>query len=294
MKFQQYLFVFLGGWFALLSSLASAASAQSDSVLWKISGQGIPPSYLLGTIHISDPKVTQFSPALQQVIQSTELICLELDMRPEIMMAAFMQMMSPDQDLEAVLGKALYQQVLQNMGVAAGAESVLPIRQMKPWAVMVMLSMPKNQDPSQVMDLRIYQQARERGLPVCALETVQEQLAVFDQIPLKDQVLMLKETLRFLPKMAALFEQMMTFYKAGELSKLHALNSDYMAESESAVWGDTMAALLDKRNLRMMDRIENKLKAQGTLVAVGALHLSGDQGLIKLFRDRGYSVTPVR
>ncbi|PCI48920.1 MAG: hypothetical protein COB51_04520 [Moraxellaceae bacterium] len=291
MTHQKCVVVFISLWLTLLSGFAFAAKDSKDSVFWQINGLGIKPSYLLGTIHISDPEVTHFSRALNKALQRAALICLELDMSPEVMMTAFSQMMSPNQDLEALVGPKVYQQIMRQMGGGAGA--MLPIRQMKPWAVMVMLSMPKNQDPTQVMDLRIYEHARARNLPICALETVQEQLSVFDQIPIKDQVLMLKETLQFLPKMDALFTEMMVLYKAGELDKLHALNEAHMDESDSAIWGDTMVALLDRRNLRMIDRMEVKMKRQSTLVAVGALHLSGDQGLIKLLRDRGYSVLPL-
>ena len=290
MRHQKCVVVFISVWLMLLSGFVFAAKDSNDSVFWQINGLGIKPSYLLGTIHISDPEVTHFSRALNKALQRAALICMELDMSPEVMMTAYSQMMSPTQDLEALVGPAVYQQIKHQMG---GAGAMLPIRQMKPWAVMVMLSMPTNQDPSQVMDLRIFKHARARNLPICALETVQEQLSVFDQISVNDQVLMLKETLRFLPKMKALFSEMMVLYKAGELDKLHALNEAHMDESDSEIWGDTMVALLDRRNLRMIDRMEAKMKHQSTLVAVGALHLSGEQGLIKLLRDRGYSVLPL-
>ncbi|PCJ15727.1 MAG: hypothetical protein COB04_12770 [Gammaproteobacteria bacterium] len=272
---------------------SSSAGEVKDSVFWHVSGRGIKPSYLLGTIHLSDPEVTRFSDSLNRALDKASLICLELDMSPELMMAAFVQMMAPNQDLEVLLGEALFSQVLKAMSDGNGGASALPIRHLKPWAVMVMLSTPKNQNPSQVMDLRIFQHARARNLPICALETVQEQLAVFDGIPLADQVQMLKETLLFLPQFASLFDRMMSLYKAGALDKLHELNETQLESSEVTVWRDTMTALLDERNLRMIDRIESEMQSHSTLVAVGALHLSGGQGLIDLLRSRGYSVTPI-
>jgi hypothetical protein len=53
-------------------------------------------------------------------------------------------------------------------------------------------------------------------------------------------------------------------------------------------------AVVTERNLRMADRIAGYIQQQPVFVAIGALHLPKQGGVIELLRQKGYTVTPVR
>lgn len=276
-----------------LPAYGGSRNAQKlDTVFWQIEKTGAPVSYLLGTIHISDPEVTRFSPKLNAIINSVQQICLELDMNPQVMLAVYGQMISVNQDLEALIGKQYFARLQQTLGL--GGQTLLPLKQLKPWAAMVMVSMPKNQNPMEVMDMRLYQHGRMRGLPVCALESAEEQLMAFNKLSIDDQVIMLKETINKLPEMEGLIRQMKKSYQAGDLDELFEINENYLKDSDSAAWQSAMIELLDQRNFRMLERMEKHMATTSSLFAVGALHLAGENGLVNLLRKKSYSVTAIK
>ena len=76
-------------------------------------------------------------------------------------------------------------------------------------------------------------------------------------------------------------------YRNGNLAKLEELLSiETYSEQEAKV-------MLDDRNKKWFEQLPSMMKEQQTFVAVGALHLSGKNGLINLFRNAGYTVTPL-
>jgi uncharacterized protein YbaP (TraB family) len=208
---------------------------------------------------------------------------------------AFMQfgtsmMLAPDSDLKSLIGEKLFDRVVQAMASHGMPEEV--VRQLKPWAIVAVLSMPQSSG-GLILDMVLYQRATGNGKPASGLESAGEQLAVFEGLSLQDQIELLDMTLKNLPFQQQMFERLIEAYAADDLKRLTDIAQLDHEQSQSASARRFMTRLNDDRNRRMVQRIIPYLKQGNTFIAVGALHLAGPRGILALLRQNGYISEPV-
>jgi uncharacterized protein YbaP (TraB family) len=196
------------------------------------------------------------------------------------------------QNLQTVLGEELFTQVSPLMAAHGVPEQALMI--FKPWAVFLTLNTPKPQS-GKFLDLMLYEIAQQQGKTVCGLETPEAQIGVFEKLSTEDQIILLRETVTNYPSLQRLFEQLITLYLERDLAGIVALNEAMMPTSPDAKRASEalLGHLLINRNLQMVERMIQQLQGGTTFVAVGALHLPGQKGLLQLLQDRGYTVSVV-
>lgn len=163
----------------------------------------------------------------------------------------------------------------------------------KPWALVVLLSAPAGAG-GEFLDLALYRQAKEAGKQILGLESIDEQLAVFEGLDESQQVEMLRLTLAAQDHMDDLLGALITAYLAGDLAKLQHISARYPALGSGELGEHFREVAIDRRNHRMAERAAPQLERGGCFVAVGALHLPGEKGLLELLRQRGYQVRAVR
>jgi len=264
---------------------------QSSGVFWRIDNGRTAPSYLLGTIHSADPRVLQWPKAIDDALHQADHFVMEMSLEPENFIKLGGAMMFTDgTDVAELLGPLDYRRLREAMTDQALPESIL--RRMKPWVLMAMLSQPSS-GPREFMDLRLYRMAVSEGKPVSGLETVEEQLAVFDGMPLNDQVRLLRSTLDRLKDLPRLMAQMIDTYLAGDLAAIAALAESSLNDSGTDLEKRFLSRLNDERNHRMAARMMASLEKGGAFIAVGALHLAGPSGIIRQLSDRGFRMTPM-
>jgi uncharacterized protein YbaP (TraB family) len=139
-----------------------------------------------------------------------------------------------------------------------------------------------------MMDVELMADARATKKEVLFLETVREQLAVFDAISEVEQVAELKRALD--EDNAEQGRAMIEAYAAGDE---HALTRALFDEAQMRVAPGFYEAVLFKRNERWLPRIEQHVRQGGVFIAVGAAHLLGPRGVLVQLRHRGYKVTRV-
>lgn len=268
------------------------APARADEfargVLWEISGAAQATSYVLGTIHSDDPRVTRIPAEVEQVFNTAQSFTAELDMNMSTMLSAQQSMLFTDgRTLDGVLGQARFRRTVELTAHYGLPEPI--IRQMKPWAIAVQLSLPRPQS-GMFLDLLLYQQAQGKGLPVHGLETVTEQLSVFDDMPMQQQVIMLDEALDNYKEMPAMIDRLVQLYLQRDLAGLQKYNAQQMQKSDRALADYVENKLLIERNRRMVERMQPRLREGKAFIAVGALHLPGEHGILKLLQEQGYKL----
>lgn len=261
-------------------------------LLWRISAGDQKVSYLLGTIHSEDPRVTRLKPPVTKALDASDRFVMEmiLDTQAFVQFGAAM-VLDQDTDLEQVVGKDTYGRVVSAMADYGMPESA--VRRFKPWVVIAMLSMPKSTG-GQILDMVLYQKATSQGKPASGLETAKEQLAVFEGLSVQDQIELLKMTLQQLPSQQRMFEQLIEAYAADDLNRIADIAKHGQGSQSSASARKFMIRLNDDRNRRMVQRITPYLDQGNTFIAVGALHLAGPRGILALIRQQGYSAESVR
>lgn len=276
--------------FLLWLLLVSTAFAGEQGLLWHISGKGVD-SYLFGTMHSEDPRVTRLPAEVEQRFMAADTVVLEVSLDAQTEMAAAAQMMLPQESsLTALVGEALSAQAKQAM-LSRGVPPAVTER-LQPWATVLVLSMPRQQG-GLVLDKLLYDRAQAEGKRFQALESVEEQIAVFTSLSLDEQKALLQTVLKEYQGYPLLFEQMTEAYLSGDLAQLVKISDANPMTSDPELHAKVMTKLLDHRNRRMVKRMQTMLMEGKVFVAVGALHLPGETGLISLLRQQGYAITPL-
>ncbi|OQW93908.1 MAG: hypothetical protein BWK79_08650 [Beggiatoa sp. IS2] len=286
------LFLLLLGVYALTIQLLAAETTSQKGLLWKIEKLGVEPSYLLGTIHSEDPRITQLPPIIEQHFTQARSVTLEILLNFSNAMSSLTSLyLKSPQSLDKLIDKEDYTQIVETLREHGMPEEA--VKRLKPWATMMLISMPKSKS-GEFLDLLLYQNAQKLKKPVYGLETTKEQEQVFESLSINEQIILLKETLKYLKDMPTIFDEMHKLYLERDLTAILAFSNDYMRTDEHQVLVDKfMKRLVDDRNLRMLERMQARLKEGNAFIAVGALHLPGDKGLLKLLETRGYHVSPI-
>jgi uncharacterized protein YbaP (TraB family) len=280
-------------WLALLCLLvatASVAQGRFDAgLLWRIERAGSTPSYLFGTMHSDDPGVVDLAAPVRQAFDQAEAVTLEVTLDPESLLTLTQALMMNDgRMLDALLGSALFERAVEAMA-GYGIPDSMVIR-MKPWAVAVTLMTPPAHT-GVVLDHVLYRKALAEGKPVDGLETVAEQVGLFDSLTQDEQIDLLEDTLEHLDDIGPMLMELRQAWLQRDLARLVEINAAALRDSDpqfAAVFNQRM--ILD-RNKRMAERLESRLHAGGRFIAVGALHLPGREGLLQLLEQRGYRLT---
>lgn len=266
------------------------ATRHARGLLWKIEAEGAAPSYLFGTIHLSDPRVTNLPGPVRLAFERSASFTMETFINASgLLHMAEAMFFSDDRTLDRLLGKELYAELERAFG-----ERGLPTRDLnrkKPWAALLSLSAPPRQGPL-FLDLMLLWEATLADKPHYKLETVEEQLAVFNDMSLDEQVALLRDTLLMQENLYGQYELLIQAYLARDLDRLMRIVYQNRP-SEGQVFDSLLGRLLDERNVRMLERMIPRLQEGNAFIAVGAGHLPGEQGLLSLLEQAGYRVTSV-
>lgn len=280
--------------------LAEASATERKTFLWQVKGT---PHYLFGTTHVPDPRVTTLPANVEQALAQAEVVITELKMDMDTTAGAAAAMLLPN---EGRLLAQLPDNTRTLLGEELGAISPLlkpaMFDRLKPWALAVslpMLGMQLKYPGVAALDVQLAQRATSTGRINEGLETLAEQLGVFDALTADQQMRLLESALTDLRDARQQgkdnLEELIQAYLSGDEKQLDKLMTKWMREAaERGV--DLGEALLDKRNRVMAERLDarwRKQPKQATFTAVGAGHLVGKNNVVELLRKRGYTLVRV-
>jgi uncharacterized protein len=178
------------------------------------------------------------------------------------------------------------------------------VKLLKPWILAGVLATPaceaaRKGQGAEILDIHLATRAKKDGKAVEGLETMAEQIGAMASLPIEDHVKSLVETLRMGDKADDAFETMIALYAAGNTARIMpTLNAALKAEGETPADADAAKAFEEKmitnRNFTMAERLPEHLQNGGAFVAIGALHLPGEKGVVQLLRDAGYTMSAVK
>jgi uncharacterized protein len=298
--FRSFLFLFLSATLVFSSckgpkAVSDSGDSLQDALLWKIEHKDLPePSYLFGTIHMI-PQEDFFLPSgLEDAFDKSDRVVFEIDMDKMSDMGSMMGMMSSlmmkdGMSLKKLLTAEEYKEVsdyFEGMGLP-----MMLLNNVKPMFLSMLADM--SMDPAAMgsgdiksYEMELYDMANEEGKKVGGLETMEYQMSLFDKIPYEDQADMLLDAVRGVSVESDMFEETVELYKHQDIEAMVSM----IGESDE---GDYEDVLLNDRNHNWIPLMINRMQKGSVFFAVGAGHLGGDQGVIRLLRKEGYEVTPI-
>jgi hypothetical protein len=282
-----------------------AATPHASGNHWR-ARRGAAVLHLIGTLHLSDPRLAAPAARLRPVIAGADLLLVEMAgadragfeaemaRRPEMMVLA-----------EGSLPDLLPEAEWQALSSALRARGLPPLMgaRMQPWLISMLMAVPPCLDAASAgrngLDARLEAQAAEAGVPVRSLEPPQTAFRIFAEMPMAMQLAMVRATLVGRAAAEDLFETMLRAYFAEAHAEILATSAVLGAEAsplsaaESAAITTLMEErLLAERNHRWLPVLLQALEDhEGPVVAAfGAGHLSGEEGVLRLLEAEGFTL----
>ena len=288
--------------FFLMLAVFFAGKAQTGtkplqkSLLWEISGNGLTkPSYIYGTIHMICKDDASLGDSLIAAIQRCDRVYFEVDMDNLMEMLSALKdfKMRNDTTLADLLSKEDYEKVKEYMESKGGP---LPFSKLETYKPMLASSLLMESgigcEESVAMEQLIMEEAKKNKKRIEGLETMSYQASIFDSIPYKLQA---EQLLKYVndggskSQADKQFEEMIEAYKAQDIEKL----GEYVKDDDGGL-GNYEDILIYNRNRNWVQKLKTLMPDKSLTIAVGAGHLAGGKGLIKLLRKAGYIVKPVK
>lgn len=273
---------------AVLAFLPTVAAAESCGLLWRIETRGASTSHLFGTVHSEDARVVDLPQPVVDAFKSSDVYAMEMIPDLQVITELFRAMHFQDQrNLKGVLGEDLFERAtdaLSEHGIGKGLAM-----KMKPWAVAVTLSFPRP-ETGQFLDIMLFNRAMAAGKRTVGLERADEQLAFFTDLSMAEQITLLEATLQHFGEIEETMNRVVEAWLSRDPEALTDLSQSYLSELPDEMADRFHEQAIDARNRRMFERMAPLLEAGNVFVAVGALHLYGDEGLLELLKENGHSV----
>jgi uncharacterized protein YbaP (TraB family) len=273
-----------------------------DGILWKIEGKGAAPSYLVGTMHVTDERLLTLVPRLAPYVGPGRVLATELGedlVGPGQYVLAgklLLRSMATKGDSLAAITDPSDRDAVEAM-LARNGLPPASTRRFAPWFLAIAAGAPPCEQERQkrglpVFDVALTEAAKRAGTRIVALETADEQIDALASVSPAVSARMLVQAARTnIPPDDALATLVGLYFDHRVGLPLSPLASWWLAFQGG---GDSFIdALLGGRNAVMRERARPLLARGNALIAVGAMHLVGKDGLVALFRRDGYTVTKV-
>jgi hypothetical protein len=257
-------------------------------LLWRITKEGVAPSHVYGTIHVGDPRIKEVPREVRRVFEGSRSLMLEFVPDPytrERFLEAAMYL--DGRTLEREIGAADFERALEHLAPIGLARDF--VNKLKPWGVLLNLRNPGGADGSP-LDGQLLELARSRRMPLSQIEGVEEQIFTFDEFPMESQVALLRHSLAYRQELVTLHEQTLEAYLERDVGRIWRLREEFVARHPGIAPHQAIMTkrVVHDRNVVMAFRMQRELRRGAAFVALGALHLYGEKGVLGLLEEDGY------
>ena len=261
----------------------------SDSLFWKIEKKGYKTSYLYGTIHASDPRVLDVPNNVLTALKNSDQFIMESLLSPESEVSLSKKMFSA---YKTPIDEYIEQDVLAKIIDILSTHNIPEeyVKFMQPWAAYLIMNYPPNN--GMFLDLKLLDIAKNHNKQLIGLETLDQQLAFFNQLEHHEQIKMLFDTVCNYETIQNDLKQMINYYIKRDLRKLISVTNKYSIVHEP-VYKKLYEKLVNVRNHNMARKIIKHTKSDSSFIAIGSLHIVGNKGVVALLKRHGYKLTPI-
>lgn len=284
--------------------LACFSLNTNAQLLWKITGKGLKaPSYLMGTHHLAPLSIIDSIKGMQTALNSTTQVIGELKMsdihKPaNIQLLQQKMMIECDTTLQTLLSPSDYDMVNKFTKEYLNFE-LSQVPKLKPAfisnnaVVIIYVKHVGNFNPQEQLDSYFQKQGTEKGKKIEALETLDFQLNIlYNSSSLQRQAQLLVCGLSDIPQAINDLKRLTEAYIAQNLNLMLKISEERRGNSCDPSPRE-MESMITARNKTWADKLPSLIETEPSFIAVGALHLPGEEGLINLLRAQGYQIEAV-
>ena len=280
--------------FTLALFIATSFNSVAAPALFKVEKNGTS-SYLFGTVHVGDASMKGLPEKVTKAIDQSEQVVVEVDiskLTPLQMQQRSMpfMMLKDGKTLQTELSKQNYNKLKDYF--AKKSIDIAMFNGLKPWAVMVTMMQIEFQNAGfsdqTGIDKQVLAYAKKQNITIGELETLEQQLQMFDGMALLSNE-MIEETFEQLADINTYFIKLVNAWKNGDMD---TLTEYYNMSFDESNYGEiSEQVMLVNRNNKWVEQLVPRLTNEKLFIAVGALHLPEQHGLIKQLTDAGFTIT---
>lgn len=274
----------------LLITVITNAQKNENSLLWKIEGDDIKTSYLFGTIHMLPQKDFTLSDKVKKAFNDSDKVALELDMDEQDFFKDMMKYMylTKGESLKNHMDEDEYKKLDTYLKekLKVGMDKFL---KNKPFFLSSTLLTTFIGEQIASYEMSLIGMSKTANKEILGLETIDDQMAAVSgsksyEAQIDDIIKMLDEK----EKTVDFYENLIELYKKEDVDGIYNSMGKYFEDDKLS-----KDKMLDNRNKKWIPEIKKLSKENKMFYAVGAAHLGGKIGVIKLLKNAGYKVTPV-
>ena len=296
--------------FFLAAAIIASVTYSQAQILYRISGNGLKsPSYIVGTYHLAPSSFADSIPGMRQAVEQTNQVCGELDMmdafKPENTAKLLKAQMLPEGTtlsslLTAEQLERLNALLLEVMGANLNDEAfAAQMDKMTPAALSTTLSLQsyikraESFNPMDLIDNYFQMLALQSGKTVKGFETVDFQMGILFGESLEKQVNDLMCMVDHFEESDEMVNRITTAYFSQNLKQIEEA-FEQESKIDCGMSPEDEDILLNNRNSNWIEMMPDMMTEQPTLFVVGAGHLCGEKGVLKLLEGAGYTVEGVK
>jgi len=285
--------------FAFIVVISHNCTSQIDqfpmsegSLLWKIEGPDVKKGcYIFGTMHLIEKEYFIFPDKLENLVSKSDQLVMELGALPNQAEAMQMVMLK-----EGTFFDFFTKEQADSILIWAKDELKMDEKTfrstmsgMKPFIVIQFATQMRFMGKTESYEMTFEKIATENKVEIKGLETVAQQMSFFDNLTKEQQAEMVMESIRNKEKSLDLTEAMQKMYVGQNVDSLFL-----MIQKEGGMISEEQDQFLDDRNKNWIPQIKEMITQEKTFIAVGAGHLGGPNGVLRLLEKEGYTLIPVK
>lgn len=276
--------------FCIVATTGFSQQPMAHTLLWRISGKNLQqPSYLFGTMHLTDKRLFRFDDSVYRAIEKTAGLAIEVN--PDEMAAYAINKEFDELQTSKRLKDILNKKDFDKYSNALSKKMHKPATQITASDIVKEKNkwmrdyLEKGEMPTFV-DAYLYNIARKQGKWVGGIEDMSDQAGLFEDLIDQSDITNILANDQSGSSVNTMLEKMIALYQQQNIEGIEAMTSESASSGQKDL-------LLIRRNIKMARRIDSLTALRSMFCAVGAAHLPGDSGVIQLLRQRGFTVEPV-
>ena len=285
---------------ALIVSATENKKDFTEGLFWKIEKDGEYVGHIFGTLHMNDARIAKLHDKVNQVLDDSKSFAMEAFPSDHYwnpyqggQLIKHDMVLPKGESLEDYVDKETFQKIETALVDSLGMKPEF-VKTLRPWAAMRSFAI-RAESNEVILDYALLERAAEQRKELFQVESIEEFIVTLQEMPIEAQVALLEFTVASFDDMRSIIDDMLDAYLEEDLAAMYEISTRFIPdEPENEKWRQIyLRHVVEIRNIVMEHYMRKPMRLRDTFIAVGALHLYGDKGVLALMEKDGYTVTRV-
>lgn len=284
---------------AFMVSAKETEKQFNEGLFWKIEKDGEYVGHIFGTLHMNDERIGDLHSKVAKVLDDSKSFAMESFPSDHYwnpyqggQLIKHDMVLPKGESLDQLVGEETYariEEVLSGLGMKPEF-----IKTLRPWAAMRSFAVRAKSNKA-ILDYELLDRAASQKKELYQVESIEEFIVTLQEMPIDAQVALLKFTVASYADMYDIIDDMLDAYLQQDLKSMYEISTrfiprDPVNEQWRAIY---LRHVIEIRNIVMEHYMRKPMREKETFIAVGAVHLYGEKGVLALIEKDGYTVSRV-